>query len=90
MNINSDFTQKVVIQTYDAEWAASPVTGVSRKYLDRIGDELARASSIVLYARNSSFETHSHDGGEEILVLEGMFSDENGDYPAGTDELLSI
>jgi anti-sigma factor ChrR (cupin superfamily) len=84
MNINSDFTQKVVIQTYDAEWVASPAKGVSRKYLDRIGDELARASSIVLYAPNSSFETHSHDGGEEILVLEGMFSDENGDYPTGT------
>lgn len=84
MNINSDFTQKVVIQTYDAEWVPSPAKGVSRKYLDRIGDELARASSIVCYAPNSSFETHSHDGGEEILVLDGMFSDENGDYPAGT------
>jgi len=84
MNINSDFTQKVVIQTYDAEWVASPANGVSRKYLDRIGDELARASSIVRYAPNSFFETHSHDGGEEILVLDGMFSDENGNYPTGT------
>lgn len=84
MNINSDFAQKVVIQTYDLEWLSSPASGVSRKYLDRIGDELARASSIVLYAPNSSFETHGHDGGEEILVLDGVFSDENGDYPAGT------
>lgn len=84
MNINSDFRQKVVIQTHDVEWAPSPAPGVSRKYLDRIGEELARASSIVNYAPNTSFDPHSHDGGEEILVLDGMFSDENSDYPAGT------
>lgn len=84
MNINSDFRQKVVIQTHDVEWVPSPAPGVSRKYLDRIGDELARASSIVSYSPNTSFDAHSHDGGEEILVLDGVFSDENGDYPAGT------
>jgi anti-sigma factor ChrR (cupin superfamily) len=84
MNINSDFTKKVIIQTHDLEWSSSPATGVSRKYLDRIGEELARASSIVHYAPNSSFESHNHDGGEEILVLDGVFSDEDGDYPKGT------
>ena len=27
---------------------------------------------------------HVHPGGEEILVLEGVFYDEHGDYPAGS------
>ena len=52
--------------------------------LDRVGDEVARATSIVRYAAGSSFERHVHHGGEEIFVLQGIFSDENGDYPAGT------
>ena len=52
--------------------------------LDRIGDEVARATSLVRFAPNSAFDAHTHGGGEEYLVLEGVFSDEAGDYPAGT------
>ena len=84
MNINSDFKLKAVINTHDVDWVQSPVQGVERKFLDRIGDEVARATSIVKYSPNSVFTEHTHGGGEEILVLEGTFSDEHGDYPAGT------
>jgi hypothetical protein len=52
--------------------------------VDRIGDEVARATSIVRYAPHSRFAAHTHGGGEEFLVLEGVFQDEHGDYPAGT------
>lgn len=52
--------------------------------LDRIGAEVARATSIVRYAPRSHFSPHTHGGGEEFLVLEGVFQDERGDYPAGT------
>jgi hypothetical protein len=52
--------------------------------LDRVGDEVARATSIVRYAPGSLFSSHTHDGGEEFLVLDGVFQDEHGDYPAGT------
>jgi hypothetical protein len=52
--------------------------------LYREGDEVARATSIVRYAPGSAFPEHAHDGGEEILVLEGVFQDEHGDYPAGS------
>ena len=52
--------------------------------LDRIGEEVARATSIVRYAPGSSFSAHTHDGGEEFLVLEGVFQDEHGDYPIGS------
>jgi anti-sigma factor ChrR (cupin superfamily) len=52
--------------------------------LDRVGDELARATSIVRYAPGSQFPPHEHSGGEEIFVLEGEFADEHGSYPAGS------
>ena len=84
MNVNAVFSEKVVLQTHDLNWVSSPTTGVSRKLLDRVGDEIAKATSIVNYAPKTAFPAHSHGGGEEILVLEGTFSDEHGDYPAGT------
>lgn len=84
MELNADFTQRVVVQTNDIPWKASPMPGVDRRMLDRIGDEVARATSIVRYAPGSQFSAHSHTGGEEFIVLEGVFQDEHGDYPAGT------
>lgn len=84
MKVNADFTQRVVIRPEDYDWVASPASGVDRMMLDRIGDEVARATTIVRFAPNSTFDAHTHGGGEEYLVLEGVFSDEHGDYPAGT------
>jgi anti-sigma factor ChrR (cupin superfamily) len=84
MNIHADFQLRVTINTHEAAWVPSPVPGVERKFLDRIGDEVARATSVVKYGPESSFTQHTHGGGEEIFVLEGTFSDEHGDYPEGT------
>jgi anti-sigma factor ChrR (cupin superfamily) len=84
MNLNDDFSRRVVSHAADAAWAASPLPGVERRMLDRVGDELARATSIVRYAPGSSFTRHVHGGGEEILVLEGSFCDDSGEHPAGT------
>jgi len=84
MRIHADFDQPVLIDTAAMGWVASPMAGVERKMLDRIGDEVARATSLVRYAPGSHFSAHTHGGGEEFLVLEGVFSDEHGDYPAGT------
>ena len=84
MHLNADFSQTVVIDTTQLSWEDSPMAGVQRRKLDRIGDEVARATSLVKYAPKSYFSPHTHGGGEEILVLEGTFSDENGDYPKGT------
>lgn len=84
MNLNSDFQQRVVLFARDAAWTPSPLPGVERRMLDRVGGELARATSIVRYAPGSHFDRHVHGGGEEILVLEGVFSDEQGDYGPGT------
>lgn len=84
MHLNADFSQRVVIRPADYHWVKSPAPGVERMMLDRIGDEVARATSIVRFAPDSWFDAHTHDGGEEFLVLEGVFSDESGDYPAGS------
>ncbi len=83
MLINSDFSLRAAVLPQQYSWIASPQPGVERVMLDRIGEEKARATSIVRYAPNSRFPGHQHPGGEEILVLSGIFSDENGDYPAG-------
>lgn len=84
MRLNADFTQRVLVRAADNPWVPSPMQGVERRMLDRIGAEVARATSIVRYAPGSSFSPHVHDGGEEFLVLEGTFCDENGAYPSGT------
>lgn len=84
MELNADFTQRVLIHSQVIPWKASPMAGVDRRMLDRIGDEVARATSIVRYAPGSRFSAHTHTGGEEFIVLEGVFQDEHGDYPAGT------
>lgn len=82
--INADFEQHVVIQPTDYQWVGSPVSGVERMRLDRVGDEVARATSIVRFAPHNTFSSHKHGGGEEFLVLEGVFSDEHQDYPKGS------
>jgi len=83
MELHADFTRRVVVHAAALDWASSPTPGVERRMLDRIGGEVARATSIVRYAPHSHFPRHTHGGGEEFLVLEGVFQDEHGDYPAG-------
>ena len=84
MELNNDFNQRVAVHSASQAWLASPIAGVDRRMLDRIGGEVARATSIVRYAPNSHFSPHVHTGGEEFLVLEGVFQDEHGDFPAGS------
>lgn len=82
--LNMDFTRTVVIDTGRLDWTASPKPGVWRKPLAREEAERGHATSIVRYDPGASFSTHNHPGGEEILVLEGTFSDATGDFHAGT------
>jgi anti-sigma factor ChrR (cupin superfamily) len=82
--LNMDLNERVVIDTESMPWTPSPVPGVERKPLEREDAESGHATSIVRYAAGSKFSGHSHPGGEEIFVLDGVFSDEGGDYPAGS------
>lgn len=84
MKLHADLNQRAVVFSKDLPWINSPMPGVQRRMLERDGGEVARATSIVRYAPGSYFSPHTHGGGEEFLVLEGVFSDERGDYPVGT------
>lgn len=83
-NFNLDFSKVVVIESQKQQWQDSPAVGVQRIPLEREAAESGHVSSIVKYAAGSKFPSHKHPKGEEIFVLEGIFSDENGDYPAGS------
>lgn len=84
--INADLTTFARMRTGAMDWQASPSPSVWRKRLEHFGDtdESGRVTSVVRYDSNSAFAPHGHPDGEEILVLDGVFSDEHGDYPAGT------
>jgi len=85
MQLNSDFSKRCVVHSHEEPWVASPLPGVERRMLDRVGGEFAnRATTIVRYEPGSSFSAHTHGGGEEFIVLEGTFSDETGDFKTGS------
>lgn len=84
MLLNADFERRAAVHAGRMGWTPSPLPGVERRMLERIGEEVARATSVVRYAPGSRFAPHVHGGGEEILVLEGVFQDETGDFPAGS------
>lgn len=84
MELNADFTKRALVLSEDIDWVSSPMAGVERRMLDRIGGEVARATTIVRFAPGSAFSPHVHTGGEEFIVLDGVFQDEHGDFPAGT------
>lgn len=82
--LNTDPSLRCVVHTPSLDWVASPAPGVWRRLLERDGGEVARATSVVRYEPGARFEAHTHGGGEEILVLEGVFEDEHGRYGPGT------
>jgi len=83
MKIHADLTERAVVDSATLDWVPSPMAGVERRMLERDGAEVARATSLVRYAPGSAFSAHQHDMGEEFLVLDGVFSDESGDFPKG-------
>ena len=83
-DIRSDFVSAAIQTPETHEWIASPQAGVDRVMLDRVGDEVAVATSLVRYRAGSSFPDHDHALGEEYIVLDGEFGDEHGRYPHGS------
>ena len=84
MNVNDDFSQRVVLHSDEIAWEDSPMPGVQRRRLDRVQGDIERVTTIVRYAPNSEFSAHVHGGGEEFIVLEGVFEDDYGDWPVGS------
>ncbi len=84
-NINADLGVRLAIDTEAMPWTASPGGHVQRKRLHLVGPaESGQVTSIVRYEAGATFPVHEHPDGEEILVLDGTFSDEHGDWPAGS------
>lgn len=84
MDVRADLTELAVLTPDEWQWVDSPQAGVTRVMLDRVGDEVAIATSFVRYAEGSTFPSHEHALGEEFIVLEGEFGDNYGRFPAGS------
>ncbi|MBM3488929.1 MAG: hypothetical protein FJX68_00535 [Alphaproteobacteria bacterium] len=87
MNVNpaASALAPLVVDSNAMPFAPSPQPGVWRKRLRHEGEaERGRVTSIVRFDPGARFAHHEHPEGEEILVLEGAFADEQGSYPAGT------
>ncbi len=82
-NLNMNFDIPIVIDTNVTPWVNSPAIGVERKMLERQDSEAGRATTIVRFSPGSEFSPHHHAGGEEFFVLEGVFSDDTGDFGSG-------
>lgn len=82
--LNMDFSKVACVLAKDQHWVKSPADGVSRIPLEREAEESGHTTSFVKFEAGSFFPEHSHPQGEELYVLDGVFSDERGDYPAGT------
>lgn len=84
MNVNDDFSKRVIVHSDRLEWESSPMPGVDRRRLDRVGANDERVTTVVRYAPGSHFSPHTHDTGEEFVVLDGVFEDDYGHWPAGS------
>ncbi|MGB5720357.1 MAG: cupin domain-containing protein [Woeseiaceae bacterium] len=83
--INADLSIRAVAHTEQMPWTQSPSGTVWRKRVHLVGPpESGQVTSIVRYEPEATFPQHDHPDGEEILVIDGVFSDEHGDWPAGT------
>lgn len=83
MNLNADFSQRIVIQPDTLPWSPGPSSGIEQKLLEQEGAEGARTTAIVRYAAGTSLPGHGHNLGVEIFVLEGVLNDESGDHGPG-------
>lgn len=72
---------RVVVDTAHAAWFPGMVPGLSVLPLSNFEGQ---NTAMVRWAPGTFFNPHRHHGGEEIYVVEGIFEDENGRYPAGT------
>ncbi len=72
---------RVVVPTRQALWHQGLVEGLSVLPLWEFG---TCHTALVRWAPETYFNPHRHYGGEEIFVVEGVFSDEHGHYAQGS------
>ena len=72
---------RAVVRSAAADWLPGQVPGLSVMPLSSFN---AVHTALVRWDPGTHFHPHRHHGGEEILVLRGIFQDEYGNYPKGT------
>ena len=78
---DAEDTATVRIDTATTPWLPGLVPGLAVMPLHQYAGEHA---ALVRWQPETYFQIHAHFGGEEILVLDGVFEDEFGSYPAGS------
>eukprot|EP00756_Hemistasia_phaeocysticola_P003485 Hpha_TRINITY_DN1226_c0_g1::TRINITY_DN1226_c0_g1_i1::g.44887::m.44887 len=81
VSIRSNKFLPAVFRWQESAWLQSPAKGVERRMIEREGGERARATTVVRFAPNAEFPAHRHGGGEEFLVLDGVWRDRWGHFP---------
>jgi len=84
MQINSDMSQRVTIQQATLPWIATHLAGVKIRTLEGGGEAVARATAIVKLSPGAKIVSCTRDLGEEIMVLDGVLTDEFGSYGKGS------
>lgn len=67
MDINAGFSKRTTGYAASTPWVPTPLQGVDRRKLDRIGGEVARAIKRVRYVSGSSFSTYIYKGSERTF-----------------------
>lgn len=80
-HLDANDNERQVIDTKAASWYQGMVAGLTVMPLSEFGTQ---HTALVRWAPQTFFNPHRHFGGEEILVVEGVFEDEHGRYPAGS------
>jgi len=87
-DLHADFERRSVVETATLPFEASPIAGLwCKRVMQAGGVDRGMSTSLIRYDAGATSPSHDHRGGEEILVLAGIFSDERGDFPAGTHML---
>lgn len=80
-HLSPDDNERVVVHTHQSPWFQGMVDGLQVMPLSEFGTS---HTALVRWAPQTYFNPHRHYGGEEIYVVEGVFSDEHGSYPQGS------
>lgn len=84
--MNDKYEKKALINTNDLEWSNNKLKGVSKKLLSKINNE---ETAIIKIEENCKLNTNSNTNSVEILVLEGTYINEYGEFKSGTYLRLS-
>lgn len=77
----ADDLKRIVLDTNRIEWRRGKTDAYSEAMLHQHGEERVY---LIRWHAGKSFPRHIHRGGEEIFILDGLYADEHGSYPAGT------